>query len=106
MYPDFANSGDGPRLSLYRSAPYGPTLYGVRDSMIGYRCDSSLGTYTAVNSRTPSRIGIRNSYLVYWALTCSMPWAQIAPGNTQHAKAKAAARTTDLRPIMGRLVSG
>ena len=39
-------------------------LKGVRSSMKGYVVDPSLGTSTAVNNRTPSRIGTRNSYFV------------------------------------------
>src|SRR3954451_8524320 len=74
MYPSLPNKGDGPRLSRYRSAPYGPTLYGVRSKRIGYGFESSLGTYTEVNSLTPSRIGMRYSYLVYPARTASFPW--------------------------------
>src|SRR3954452_7827123 len=74
MYPSLPNNGDGPRLSRYLSAPYGPTLYGVRSKRIGYGFESSLGTYTEVKSFTPSRIGMRYSYLVYPARTASLPW--------------------------------
>ena len=45
--------------AAYASGPYGATENGVRWMTIGYvrDGDASLGTYTAVNSRTPSRIG-------------------------------------------------
>jgi hypothetical protein len=64
MKPSSSNSFDGPSASLYASAPYGSTLYGVRVMSIGYVRDVSFGTYAVVNNRTPSRIGTRNSNLV------------------------------------------
>src|SRR5262249_40340675 len=77
MYPSFPNWADGPRFSLYLSMPYGPTLYGVRCMRIGYCFESSFGTYTEVKSLTPSRIGMRYSYLVYPARTASLPWPSV-----------------------------
>ena len=46
------------------SEPYGPTPNGVRTIMNGYDVDVSLGTSIDVKSFTPSRIGMRYSYLV------------------------------------------
>src|SRR3954451_18239167 len=93
MYPSLPNKGDGPRLSRYRSAPYGPTLYGVRSKRIGYGFESSLGTYTEVNSLTPSRIGMRYSYLVYPARTASLPWPwRVDPRTTRKPTASRGVR--------------
>ena len=66
MYFERANRSLGPSAALYWSTPYGATMYGVRSNNIGYVFCSlaSFGTYTLVNSLTPSRIGTRYSYFV------------------------------------------
>src|SRR5437660_10635797 len=51
--------------SPYSSGPYGLTPNGVRVKRMGYVVDESFGARTDVKSRTPSRIGMRYSYLVY-----------------------------------------